>query len=235
MNILRLVGHMGHRDQNAIDELRAYARDIENATSRGGLQRVGRPDQDDARFKKPTSGAPHQLAVAALVACVVLIGSIVALVGAPENSKSAGGAIVADGSSHVAGSSFLTYGNSPAQAMRVFSSIGMPRVVAALSAASEAGVFSDPATTSALADVRMIIDEYIRSGRTIDESSEPLASAVDDLEDAVRPPGLDPDVDPPGQGGTPPGQDPEFTPPGQDPEFTPPGQDPEFTPPGQDP
>ena len=66
---------MGHR-HDAVEALRAYARDVENTANGGAVSSVGSTNQDRAVATKPASGAPHLLAVFAVAASVVLVGAI---------------------------------------------------------------------------------------------------------------------------------------------------------------
>jgi len=228
---------MGHRNDDALSALRAYARDLDATPGSGSLQVVGGSDQDGAYGNKPgSSGAPHQLAIAAVAVGVVLIGSI-GIVSARSTSGVNIGSTPSVSQTATAQPTTpdnLAHSRGMANAAKAYNSIGLVRTAAAIESAITSGMDASPAFMTALEDVRGIVASSVLSGAGLDESVEPLEDAVLALESsASRPPGLDADTVPPGQGGTPPGQDPTFTPPGQDPTFTPPGQDPTFTPPGQ--
>jgi hypothetical protein len=169
--------------------------------------------------------------VSAVAASVVLVGAI-AISGIIGMSSDA---------DPVAGPSQTTLSTPAAPApltataVRALNEHGLTQAAQNVLLAMSAGTDESPAVTEALEVVFDRIDALVASGASVTEADSELAAALVILEEATRPPGLDPDRLPPGQGGTPPGQDPTFTPPGQDPTFTPPGQDPTFTPPGQDP
>ena len=227
---------MGHQSNDARSALRAYARDLQTSAHRGGVASpVGAPKQDDAPTQFLGSGAPHQLAIAAAVVCVVLLGGIgfaratsteapaELLQASPASAPSGSWAAVLTRDSNV----------STAQAIRAFSDLGLSRSADILRSAGESGIDTSPAFQQALAHLVSVIDKRISATGHVDENDLGVTLAVIALEDAVRPPGLDVNRIAPGLGGTPPGLDPAFVPPGQDPAFVPPGQDPDFTPPGQ--
>lgn len=227
---------MGHQSNDARDALRAYARDLHTSANRGGVASpVGVPKQDDAPTQFLGSGAPHQLAIAAAVVCVVLLGGIgFARVTSSESpSEQKATATVAPSDSW---SAVLTRDSnvSTSQAVRAFSDLGLFRSADVVRAAGESGNDASPAFRQALAYLVSVVETQISTAGHVDEADLGVTLAIIALEDAARPPGLDADRLAPGLGGTPPGLDPTFLAPGQDPEFVPPGQDPEFVPPGQD-
>lgn len=228
---------MGHPTDDATRALRAYASDLQSTAQRGGLvSLVGASKQDDASVRFSGSGAPHQMALAAAVACVVLLGGI-GLANSAGSTPPTQSEPVAASMSRPASfdAVFARAGNiTTVNAIRAFADLGMTRSVAALSVASDAGVDSTPGVTGAVSSLFSVVADSLTRTGTVSESDLDVALAVAVLEQAARPPGLDPNRVSPGLGGTPPGQDPAWIPPGQDPEFVPPGQDPEFVPPGQE-
>jgi len=228
---------MGHQNSKAISALRAYARDLE-ATARGGaVSAVGASKQDDASTRFPGSGAPHQLAIAAVVVCVVLLGGIgiAAATFASPTTNGQHSILPSALPESVEVVISRAGGVSAIQAVQAFNDLGMTRAVNALNAAAGAGTDSSPNVQDALEALIGVTRDKLTQHGYVSETDLDIALAIMAYETATRPPGLDLDRLPPGQGGTPPGQDPIWTPPGQDPVFTPPGQDPVFTPPGQDP
>ncbi len=227
---------MGYRHDDSLAALRAYARELDAATTRGELVAVGGLDQDGAPARGSGSGGPRQLAIAAVAAGVVLIGSIGIAAASgiwldPTSSVSSAGSTVRQ--------QRTTQDASPGspstiQAVKAFNTIGMPRSAAAVETALDTGMDTDPSFVGALERVREVVADYLAKGRAFDESTGPLGEAVNSLLAAIGPPGLDPSWLPPGQGGTPPGQDPSFVVPGEGRTFIPPGQDPAFTPPGRE-
>jgi hypothetical protein len=210
---------MGHR-QDAIEALRAYARDVETTINGGAVSSVGSTSQDDAAATSPAPGAPHLLAVSAVAASVVLVGAIAisGVIGMSEDANATPDASPTTLSTPVAS------GPSSATAVRALNEHGLTQAAQNVLLAMSAGIDESPAATEALEAVFDRIDALVASGAPVTETDSELAAALAILEEATRPPGLDTDRLPPGQGGTPPGQDPTFTPPGQDPTFTPPGQ-----------
>jgi len=228
---------MGHQSNHARKALRAYARDLQTTATRGGFSSsVGTSKQDDAPIQYSGSGAPHQLAIAAAVVGVVLLGGI-GLASATNLAPDAQSQHVTPLSAQPASVTavFARTGSVPTnQAIQAFNDLGMTRSMNALKAAAGTGIDSSPAVQLALAGVLAVTGEKLTTHGTVDESDLDVALAVATLEQAVRPPGLDPNRRPPGLGGTPPGQDDLFEPPGQNDLFVPPGQDENFVPPGQD-
>jgi hypothetical protein len=227
---------MGHQSNDARNALRAYARDLHSTANRSGFASpVGTSKQGDAPIQFLGSGAPHQLAIAAAVVCVVLLGGIGFAAARPaadagiqqarsiSTQPTALSAVLARASN-----------GSTAQAIQAFNDLGMSRSVTALRTAGGTSIDSSPAFQGALAYLVSVVENRLATEGHVNETDLDVALAVMALEDAVRPPGLDLDRIVPGLGGTPPGQDPDFTPPGQVPDFVPPGQDPDFVPPGQE-
>ena len=237
---------MGHQSNEARKALRAYARDLQATAVRSAASLAGEPKQGDAPIQYSGSGAPHQLAIAAAVVCVVLLGGIgfaSAVSSTPQAESQQANPMSAQSAS---ASAVLARagGASTAQAIRAFNDLGMSRSASALSTAEGTGTYSSTAVQEALADLVVVVTASLATSGEVFEADIDVALAVGLLEKAVLPPGLDPENLPPGLGGTappdqnplwtPPGQDDDFTPPGQDDDFTPPGQDDDFTPPGQD-
>ncbi len=228
---------MGHQDSKAISALRAYARDLETTARGGAVSAVGGSEQDDASIQFPGSGAPHQLAIAAVVVCVVLLGGIgiaAATLAAPTANGQHSIPLSAQPES-VAVVFSRAGGVSAIQAVQAFNDLGMTRAVNALNAAAGAGTDSSPDVQDALEALIGVVRDKLSQHGYVSETDLDVALAVMAYETVTRPPGLDLDRLPPGHGGTPPGQEPIWTPPGQDPDFTPPGQDNGFVPPGQNP
>jgi hypothetical protein len=228
---------MGHQSTDAGSALRAYARDLQTSAHRGGVaSTVGAPKQDDAPTQFLGSGAPHQLAIAAAVVCVVLLGGIgFARVTSSEPSAAQQQATSARAPSD-SWSAVLTRDSnvSTAQAVRAFSDLGLYRSADVVRSAGESGNDASPAFRKALAYLVSVVERQISTAGHVDETDLGVTLAIMALEDAARPPGLDADKLGPGLGGIPPGLDPTFVAPGQDPDFVPPGQDPAFVPPGLD-
>jgi len=232
---------MGHPSNEARKALRAYAHDLQTTAQRGGLiSSVGTSKQDDASVQFSGSGAPHQLAMAAVAVCAVLLGGIglaAATNSTPPAQSQQADSVSAQPSSVTA--VFARTGSIPtSQAIQAFSDLGMTRTVEALRAAADAGVDSSETVIEALSRLMGLVGAKLEANETVSEADFDIAIAIIALTDAVRPPGLDPGWIPPGQVGTPPGQDPLWTPPGQNDDFVPPGQDtdggsPSDTAPGQ--
>ena len=202
---------MGHQSNDARDALRAYARDLHTAASRGGsVASIGTSKQDDAPTQFLGSGAPHQLAIAAAVVCVVLLGGI-GFVNATSAPDPAGDELTNPPSAQAVSAVSVfarTGGGSTSQAIRAFSALGLPRAAEALDVAASAGTDSSPAVMLAVAELVDAIDDTIGAEQQIVEEDMVISLAIAELESAVRPPGLDPDRLRPGLGGIPPGQDP---------------------------
>jgi|GEM_PF-6795378 len=227
---------MGHQSNDAREALRAYARDLHTAASRGGsVASIGTSKQDDAPTQFLGSGAPHQLAIAAAVVCVVLLGGI-GLARVTSSESPSEQQVTATGAPSDSWAAVLTRDSnvSTAQAVRAFSDLGLYRSADVVRAAGESGNDASPAFQQALAFLVSVVETQISTAGHVDEADLGVTLAIIALEDAARPPGLDADRLAPGLGGTPPGLDPTFVAPGQDPDFVPPGQDPEFVAPGQD-
>jgi hypothetical protein len=227
---------MGHRHE-AVEALRAYARDLETTIGDGVPLRVGSADQDDAAASVSGPGAPH-LGLLTAAAGVVLVGSVgilSAFIGSGSPSEAVGGAMpeAAPGST-VAVTTDASTSFYAARASMRFTTLGFADAAAAVSAAVTDGTIDR-------SDVRAAIDRVLHLTLDVGDLADLDPDARAEVDAAVallvgitRPPGLDPDRMPPGQGGTPPGQDDTFVPPGQDDTFVPPGQDDTFVPPGQD-
>ncbi|GMQ93995.1 MAG: hypothetical protein BMS9Abin12_1477 [Acidimicrobiia bacterium] len=228
---------MGHQSDDARKALRAYARDLHATANLGGFSSsVGTSKQGDAPIQSSGSGAPHQLAIAAAIVSVVLLGGIgiaSAANSVPDADSQHATPLSAQPASVTA--VFARTGSVPTnQAIQAFIDLGMTRSMNALIAAAGTGIDSSAAVQLALAGVLAVTSEKLTAHGTVTESDLDVALAVTTLEQAVRPPGLDPNRLPPGLGGTPPGQDDDFVPPGRNDLFVPPGQDNDFVPPGQD-
>ncbi len=213
---------MGHQSNEARKALRAYAHNLQTTAHRGGLvSSVGASKQDDASVQFSGSGAPHQLAMAAAAVCVVLLGGIgfaAATSSTPPAQSEQANSVSAQPESFTA--VFARTGSIPtSQAIQAFSDLGMTRTVEALRAAADAGVDSSESVTDALSNLVEVVGRKLKTKGTVAESDLDVALAVAGLELAVPPPGLNPLWTPPGHGGEPPGQDPDF------PNFVPPGQD----------
>jgi hypothetical protein len=218
---------MGHQSDDARNALRAYARDLHAAANRSGFAApVGTSKQGDAPIQFLGSGAPHQLAIAAAVVCVVLLGGIgfAAARPAADTGNQQPSSISAQPTALSA--VLARAGNgSTAQAIQAFNDLGMSRSVTALRTAGGTSIDSSPAFQGALAYLLSVVEKRLATEGRVNEDDLDVALAVMALEDAVRPPGLDLDRIVPGLGRTPPGLDPDFIPSGQDPNFIPPGQE----------
>ncbi len=227
---------MGHQSNDARKALRAYARHLQSAAGSGAVvSSVGTSKQDDASAQLSGSGAPHQLAIAAVVVCVVLLGGI-GFASATTTAPAAQGqrAVPVSARSASVVATFARAGSvSTTQAVRAFNDLGMSRSASALDVAAGTGIDSSPEVQQALMYLIAAVHEKLATNGFVSELDFDIGAAVHALESAVvRPPGLSADWTPPGLGGTPPGQ--LWTPPGQDPGPTPAGQDPGFVPPGQE-
>jgi hypothetical protein len=218
---------MGHQSDDARNALRAYARDLQATANRSGFAApVGTSKQGDAPIQFLGSGAPHQLAIAAAVVCVVLLGGIgfAAARPAADTGNQQPSSISAQPTALSA--VLARAGNgSTAQAIQAFNDLGMSRSVTALRTAGGTSIDSSPAFQGALAYLLSVVEKRLATEGRVNEDDLDVALAVMALEDAVRPPGLDLDRIVPGLGRTPPGLDPDFIPSGQDPNFIPPGQE----------
>jgi hypothetical protein len=210
---------MGHR-HDAIEALRAYARDVENTANGGVVSPVGSTNQDDAAATGPAHGAPHLLAASAVAASVVLVGAI-AISGIVGMSRDADPAA---GTSQTTLSTPATPAPLTATAVRALNEHGLTQAAQNVLLAMSAGTDESPEVADALQAVLDRIDAIVASGVAVTNADPDLETALANLEEATRPPGLDPDRLPPGQGGTAPGQDPTFVQPGQDPTFVQPGR-----------
>ena len=226
---------MGHQSDDARNALRAYARDLHATADRGGFASpIGTSKQGDAPIQFLGSGAPHQLALAAAVVCVVLLGGIGFAAARPATDAGNQQAhSIATQPTALSAVLARAGSGSTAQAILAFHDLGMSRSVTALRTAGGTSIDSSPAFQGALAYLVSVVEKRLATEGYVNEADLDVALAVMALEDAVRPPSLDLDRIVPGHVGTPPGLDPDF-PPGQNPDFNPPGQDPDF-PPGQDP
>jgi hypothetical protein len=204
---------MAHQSNQARQALRAYARDLHTTESRGRFAAsIGTPKQDDAPTQFLGSGAPHQLAIAAAVVCVVLLGGI-GFVSATNATDPAGDELTNPPSAQAASAVAVfarAGGATTSQAIRAFSDLGLPRAAEALDVAASAGTDSSPAVRLALAELVVAIDNRINSYQPVVEGEMAISLAIAGLESAVRPPGLEPNRVPPGLGGTRPGQDPAW-------------------------
>ena len=202
---------MGHQSNEAMEALRAYARDLHTVANRSGsVASIGTSKQDDAPTQFRGSGAPHQLAIAAAVVCVVLLGGI-GFVNATNAPDPAGDEVTNPPSAQAVSAVAVfarTGGVSTSQAIRAFSALGLPRAAEALDVATSAGTDSSPAVKLALAALVDAIDKRVDADQPIVEEDMEISLAIAALESAVRPPGLDPNRLRPGLGETPPGQDP---------------------------
>lgn len=243
---------MGHHSNEARKALRAYARDLQSAAGSGAVAlSVGTSKQDDASAQFSGSGAPHQLAIAAVVVCVVLLGGI-GFASATTTTPTAKGqqAVPVSARSATVVAAFARAGSvSTIQAVRAFNDLGMTRSANALDTATGAGTDLSPEVQQALMYLIAEVHDKLTANGFVSELDFDIGAAVHSLEAAaVRPPGFNGVWVPPGLGESVPpglgkwvppglgewvllGQDPGSTPPGQD-GFTP-GQD-GFTPPGQD-
>jgi hypothetical protein len=204
---------MGHQSNDAREALRAYARDLHTAANRSGsVASIGTSKQDGAPTQFLGSGAPHQLAIAAAVVCVVLLGGI-GFVSATNASDPAGDELTNPPSAQTVSAVAVfarTGGASTSQAIRAFSALGLPRAAEALDVAASAGTDSSPAVKLALTELVDAIDSKIGADQPIIEEDMAISLAISELESAVRPPGLDPNRLRPDLEGTPPGQDPTW-------------------------
>jgi hypothetical protein len=232
---------MGHQSNDARKALHAYARDLHSTAGRGGFASpVGTSKQGDAPNQFLGSGAPHQLAIAAAVVCVVLLGGIGLAAARP--AADAGNQQARSMSTRPTALSAVLppAGNgSTAQAIRAVNDLGMSRSVTALRTVGGTRIDSSPAFQDGLAYLLSVVENRLATEGRVNEADLDVALAIMALEDAARPPGLDLGRIVPGLGDTPPGQNPEFIPPGQDPEFIPRGQEEgdsssRENPPGQD-
>jgi hypothetical protein len=201
---------MGHQSNEATEALRAYARDLHITASRGGSSAsIGASKQGDAPAQFFGSGAPHQLAIAAAVVCVVLLGGI-GLAAATNYAPAATDEPMDLPSAQTASAVAVLAGTgsgSTSQAIRAFSDLGLPRAAEALEAAAGAGTDSSPAVETALAEVVATVNGLIAADRPISQDDVALSLAITELESTVWPPGLDPDRVGPSLGGIPPGLD----------------------------
>jgi hypothetical protein len=185
---------MGHQSNDAGKALRAYARDLQSSATRASFApSVGTSKQDDAPNQLLGSGAPHQLAIAAAVVCVVLLGGIgLAAATNPNDSSKTGltnpATAQADASSAVL---LVTSDMSTPNAIRAFNDLGLSRAANALDAAAGAGIDSSPAVQQAVERIFDIIDARLDSAESVGQSEVTIALAIADLESAVQPPGLD--------------------------------------------
>ncbi len=234
---------MGHHSNEARKALRAYARDLQSAAGSGDIvSSVGTSKQDDASTQFSGSGAPHQLAIAAVVVCVVLLGGI-GFASATNNAPTAKGqhAVPVSARSASVVAAFARAGSvSTIQAVRAFNDLGMTRSASALDAAAGTGTDLSPEVQEALMYLIAEVHEKLTANGFVSELDFDIGAVVHSLEAAVvRPPGINGDWAPPGLGeSVPPGLGDWVPPglgekpPGQD-GPAPPGQD-GFTPPGQD-
>lgn len=229
---------MGHQSIDAREALRAYARDLHSAASRSGsVASIGTSKQDDAPTQFLGSGAPHQLAIAAAVVCVVLLGGI-GFVNAINTADPASDALTNPPSAQAVSTVAVfagTGGVSTSQAIRAFSDLGLSRAAEALDVAASAGIDSSPAVKLALAELVATIDSKIAADQPIVEEDMAILLAIAELESAVRPPGLDPSRLSPSLGGTPPGQDPAWLSEVRDNGILGPTEDPILVPPKKEP
>ena len=225
---------MGHQT-DARKALRAYAHELHSAAPGGAVSSAGGSKQDDASIQSTGSGAPHQLAIAAVVVCVVLLGGIGLAAVTPSTPLDAGdfpNEITAD-SPNPAAILAMGSGTATTNAIRAFNDLGMTRARDALMDSILNGTDSDPAVLDALATLLVVADQKLSANGHVDETDPDIALAISVVESAVRrPPGLDPDWVAPGLFGTSQHEIAWWIAPGQDPNFIPPGLDPTWTPPG---
>jgi hypothetical protein len=220
---------MGHRI-DAIEALRAYARDVEDTINGGVVSSVGGTNQDDAAATRAAHGAAHLLAMSAIAASVVLVGAIATSFVIATSD----GSVPAVSAPKPTPSLIASSADSTATAVRALNENGSTQAAQNVLQAMSLGTDATQVVAEALHAVVDRIDVLVASGSSVSATDPALATALENLEEATRPPGLDPDLLAPGQAGTPQGQDPTFVPPGKDPTMAPPGQDPTFVPPGQD-
>jgi hypothetical protein len=204
---------MGHQSNDAGKALRAYADDLQAAATRGGFaSSIDTSKQGDAPSQFLGSGAPHQLAIAAAVVCVVLLGGIgfaTATNSTPEAASELTNPQTSPSTSVV--TVIARSGSvSSVNAIRAFNDLGLSRATDALDAAASAGVDSSPAVQQALGRLLDIVNARLEAAGTVDQSEVAVSLAIAELEAAVWPPGLDPDRLVPGFGGEPPGLNSEW-------------------------
>ncbi|MEN8041625.1 MAG: hypothetical protein ABFR95_09000 [Actinomycetota bacterium] len=224
---------MGHQT-DARKALRDYAHDLHSSAPGAGLS-AGGSKQDDASIQLTGSGAPHQLAIAAVVVCVVLLGGIGLAAVAPSTDQSADQFPVEVTAQPQNAAAILAMGDGTAttNAIRAFNDLGMDRARDALMDSILNGTDSLPSVQQALATLLAVVDQKLSQDGQVDESDPDVVLAINVVESAVRrPPGLDPEGVTPGTAD--PGSHEIFfwIAPGRDPNFVPPGRDPLWTPPG---
>jgi hypothetical protein len=185
---------MGHQSDDARNALRAYARDLHATANRGGFAApVGTSKQGDAPIQFLGSGAPHQLAIAAAVVCVVLLGGIG--LAAATNSADVPEADLTQKAIALEESSsaalITTERISTPNAIRALHDLGLSRAAGALDEAADAGLDSSPAVQQAVDRLFTIIGTRLDSADQIRENEVVMALAIADLESAARPRGLD--------------------------------------------
>jgi hypothetical protein len=120
------------------------------------------------------------------------------------------------------------------RAVNLFRSNGLEIAAQMVENAVDAGLHTSPESVAAIAELSALVAVHDGDPMANILADAKVVSALVRLNQATRPPGLDPNWIPPGLGGVPPGQDDDFVPPGQDDDFVPPGQDDDFVPPGRD-
>jgi hypothetical protein len=228
---------MGHR-RDAVEALRAYARDLDSTIDDGAVARVGSAHQDDAGVADASFGAPHHGLIVGAVG-VVLVGfvGLWAMAGSPpagdlatlevSPSTDAVVAIATPRSGPVGNAAFGI------RAVARLSALGLQSAADAVEYAIDTGSDEDEDVVAAITRVLDLTDAY---GADEDPTRDPeILAAVHALIAVTRPPGLDLARRPPGQNDdfVPPGQDDTFVPPGQDDTFVPPGLDDTSVPPGR--
>jgi len=220
-------GTEGH----SIEALRAYAREIEATVDAAAPVRVGSSHQDEALSPSARKGAAPLLPLA--VVSFALVGAV-ALAATVGSSRTAISESTAPSSIATTTATIQKQATPNAErAVLLLASRGLTDTATVIEDLISSGMADEPSVAAAIEALRAVVETRSSlTARTLAFDPAVIA-AIGLLEAATRPPGLDPDRIPPGQGGTPPGQDETFTPPGQDETFTPPGQDETFTPPGQ--
>jgi hypothetical protein len=185
---------MGHQSNDARKALLAYARDLHSTAGRGGfVSPVGTSKRDDAPNQFLGSGAPHQLAIAAAVVCVVLLGGI-GLATATNSADAPKTGPTQPASVQVEGTSARLINAermSTPNAIRALHDLGLSRAADALDTAAGAGIDSSPAVLRAIQRIFDITDVRLDSAQQVRETEVIMALAIADLEAATRPRGLD--------------------------------------------
>lgn len=228
---------MGHQSNDARKALRAYASELQSSASRGGFApSADTSKQDDAPNQFLGAGAPHQLAMAAVVVCVVLLGGI-GLVAATNTADVPGTGPTQQARAleeTSSGALITTERITTPNAIRTLHELGLTRAADALDEAVDAGLDSSPAVRQAIERLFDIIGTSPDSAEQFSQDGVVLALAISDLESAIRPPGLDIDRVQPGNGGIPPGLDDAWLEQVKERGILSPTEDPVLVPPGRD-